>query len=152
MYEVGGQLFEGIRSFYEDASAFVQVNGELSENFNAEVGVRQECIMSLWLFNIFMDGCIREMKVGVWDFGARLNVNGVEQPLVSESEGILQRIVDEFDRVCKGRKLKVNASKIKVMDFEREREQILFYFAKSWVRGYTYLDVRYGWGRRRWRR
>ncbi len=60
------------------------------------------------------------MKVGVRDLGARLNVRGVEQPLVAglyaddtmllaESEGMLQRIVDEFDRICKRRKLKVGA-------------------------------------------
>ncbi len=74
VYGVGGQLLKGIRSFYENASASVWVNGELSESFNIEVGVRQGCVMSPWLFNIYMDGCIREMKVRVWDLGARLNV------------------------------------------------------------------------------
>ncbi len=93
------------RSFYENASASVRVNGELSDSFNLEVGVRQGCVMLLWLFNIYMDGCIREMRVRVWDLGARLNVRGVEQPLVvglyaddtvllAETEGMLQRIVD----------------------------------------------------------
>ncbi len=66
------------------------------------------------------------MKVEVWDSGARLNVRGVEQPVVAglyvddtvllaESEGMLQRIVDKFDRVCKRKKLKVNVGKSKVM-------------------------------------
>ncbi len=84
-----------------------------------EVGVRQGCVMSPWLYSIYIDGCIRDMKVGVWDLGARLNVRGVDQPVVmglyaddtvllAESEGMFQRIVDEFDRVCKRRKLKVN--------------------------------------------
>ncbi len=61
-----------------------------------------------------MDGCIREMKVRVWDLGARLNVRGMKQPLVAglyaddtvlvaESEGMLQRIVDEFDKVCRNK-------------------------------------------------
>ncbi len=71
---MGGKLLEGIRSFYENTSASVQMNGELSESFNVEVGVRQGCMMSPWLFNIYMDGGIRVMKVRVWDFGARLNV------------------------------------------------------------------------------
>ncbi len=31
---------------------------------------------------------------------------------------MLQRIVDEFDRVCKGRKVRVNAGKSMVMVFE----------------------------------
>ncbi len=54
-------------------------------SFSVEVGVRQGCMMSPWLFNVYMDGCIREMKVGVWDLGARLNVRGVEQPVVARS-------------------------------------------------------------------
>ncbi len=78
VYGVGGQLLEEIRFFNENASAFVQVNGELSESFSVEVGVRQGCVMSPWLFSIYMDGCIREMKVRVQDLGARLNVRGVE--------------------------------------------------------------------------
>ncbi len=100
------------------------------------MGVRQGCVTSPWLFNIYMDGCIREMKVRVWDLDAGLNVRGVEQPVVTglyaddtvllaESEGMLQRIVHEFDRVCKRRKLKVNAGKSKVMVFERAREQTI---------------------------
>ncbi len=145
VYGVGGQLFEGIRSSFENASASVRVNGELSESFKVEVGVRQLCVMPPWLFNIYMDGCMRERKVGMQDLGARLNVRGVEQPLVAslyaddtvllaESERMLQRIVDEFDRVCKRRKLKVNAGKSKVMVFETAREQTIN-FAKPYRMG-----------------
>ncbi len=45
--------------------------------------------------------------------------------LLAESEGMLQRIVDEFYRACKKRKLKANAGKSKVMVFERAREQTI---------------------------
>ncbi len=83
VYGVGGQLLKGIRSFYENASATVRMNGELSESFSVEMGVRQGCVMSPWLFSIYIDGCITEMTVGVWTLGVRLNVRGVEQPLVA---------------------------------------------------------------------
>ncbi len=56
VYGVGEKLFEGIKSFYGNASASVWVNGELSESFNVEVGVRQGCVMSPWLLNIYMNG------------------------------------------------------------------------------------------------
>ncbi len=45
--------------------------------------------------------------------------------LLAESEGMLQIIVDEFDRVSKRKKLKLNAGKSKVMVFERAREQTI---------------------------
>ncbi len=53
--------------------------------------------------------------------------------LLAESEGMLQRIVDEFDRLCKTRKLKVNAGKSKVMVFERTREQTIDFAKPSRV-------------------
>ncbi len=49
--------------------------------------------------------------------------------LLAESEGMLQRMVDEFDRLCKRRKFKVNAGKSTEMVFKRAREQT-FNFAK----------------------
>ncbi len=41
-----------------------------------EVGVRQGCVMSLWLFNILVDRCMREMKCKVGNAGAKLRLNG----------------------------------------------------------------------------
>ncbi len=114
------------------------MNGELSESFNVEVGVRQGCVMSPWLFNIYMDGCMKEMKCKVGNTGAKLRLNGEvwsvvtclfadDTVLLAESEGDLQRVVNEFYSVCKRRKLKVNAGKSKVMVFEwREVEVIDF--------------------------
>ncbi len=85
-------------------------NNRVSEGFSVEVGVRQGCVMSPWLFNIYRDGYIREKKVGIRELGARLNVRSVEQPLMAglyaddtvlsvESERMLQRIVGEYYRV-----------------------------------------------------
>ncbi len=41
-----------------------------------KVGVRQGCVMLPWLFNIFMDGCMGEMKCNVGNTGAKLRLNG----------------------------------------------------------------------------
>ncbi len=60
IYGVGGQLMEGIKAFYREANACVKVDGELSDTFGVQV--RYGCVMSPWLFNIFMDGCMRKMK------------------------------------------------------------------------------------------
>ncbi len=83
--------------------------------------------MSPWLFNIFMDGCTREMKA----LSARLKLNGMDWSvaaclfaddtvLLAHSERELQRVVDQFHSVYSKRKVTVNAGKSKVMVFERK--------------------------------
>ncbi len=62
IYGVGGKLLSAIKSFYEEASACVKVSEETSEHFEIKVGLRQGCVMSPWVFNIYMDGVMREMK------------------------------------------------------------------------------------------
>ncbi len=66
IYGVGGKLHIAIKSSYEKASTCVKSSGETSEHFEIKVGLRQGCVMSPWLFNIYMDGVMREMngKVG----------------------------------------------------------------------------------------
>ncbi len=39
--------------------------------------MKQGCIMSPWLFDIFMDGCMRDVKVKVGKIGAGLKMNGM---------------------------------------------------------------------------
>ncbi len=54
IYGVGGQLLKGIQAFYRGTNTCVRVGEELSESFTVEVGVRQECVMSPWLSDIFL--------------------------------------------------------------------------------------------------
>ncbi len=100
------------------------------------------------------------MKVRVRDLGARLNVRGVEMPVVAglyaddtvllaENEGMLQRIVDEFDRVCKRRKLKVYAGKSKVTVFERAREQTINFAKPYRMRSKAILECKLWLGKER---
>ena len=55
----------GIKSMYVDSSACVRIKGGESERFRMDNGVRQECIMSPRLFNVYMDGVMREVKMGM---------------------------------------------------------------------------------------
>ncbi len=69
---VGRQLME-----YREAYACVKVNGELSDSFAIGVEVSQGCVMSSWLFNIFMDVFVREMQAKLGKICARLKLNGL---------------------------------------------------------------------------
>ena len=39
--------------------------------FRIDSGVRQECIMSPWLFNMYMDAAMKEVKMGMGRMGMR---------------------------------------------------------------------------------
>ena len=41
----------------------VSVKGDESEQFRVDSWVRQGCIMSPWLFNVYMDGMMKEVKM-----------------------------------------------------------------------------------------
>ncbi len=46
-------VWVGIQAFKREVNACVRVGGKYSESFAVEVGVRQGCVMSPWLFNIY---------------------------------------------------------------------------------------------------
>ena len=58
--KVRGKLMKAVLSFYVDSRACVNV------------GFRQDCVMSPWLFNVYMDDVVRE--VNVWVLGKWLEL------------------------------------------------------------------------------
>ena len=74
---------EGIKAFYREANACVKIDGELSDSFAVGVRVKQGCVMSPWLFNIFMNGCMREMKVKMGKISPRMKLNAVDWSLAA---------------------------------------------------------------------
>ena len=54
-----------MQSFYVDSRVCVRVGNDVTERLPVNVGLRQGCVMSPWLFNVYMDGVVREMNVRV---------------------------------------------------------------------------------------
>ena len=59
----GEKLLKAVQSFYLDSRACVRVGNDVSEWFLVNVGLRKGCVISLWLFNVYMDGVVREVNV-----------------------------------------------------------------------------------------
>ena len=53
VYGVGGKLLKSVKSFYVDSRACVRVGMDVSEWFPVNVGLRQGCVMSPCLFNVY---------------------------------------------------------------------------------------------------
>ena len=79
-----------------------------SEWFPVNVGLRQGCVMSPWLFNVYMDGVVREVNVRVLGKGlellsangGRFQINQLlfadDTALLANSEEKLCGLVNEF--------------------------------------------------------
>ena len=77
VYGVGGKLLKAVQSIHVDSRACVRVGNDVSEWFMVNVGLRQGCVMSPWLFNVYMDGVVREVNVRVLGKGLELlSANG----------------------------------------------------------------------------
>ena len=87
--------------------------------------------MSPWLFNVYIDGVVPEVNVGVLGKrlellsanGGRFEINQLlfanYTALVTDSGEKLCRLVSKFGRVCERRKLRVNVGKSKILGRSR---------------------------------
>lgn len=73
-------LIRALKSFYEDSSTCVRINGPYTEWFSIGKGVRRGCVALPWLFNLLMDTCLSDLKGNVC--GLRMNelINDHQMP------------------------------------------------------------------------
>ena len=124
------KLLKAVQSFYV-SRACVRVGNDVSEWFLVNVVLKQGCVMYPWLFNVYINGVVREVHVRVLGKGLELlSANGGmfeinqllfadDTALVADSEDKLCRLVSEFGRVCERRKLIVNVGESKFMRCSR---------------------------------
>ena len=109
MYGINGQLLEAVQSLYEKSEVCVRVCREEAEWLEVGVGLRQRCVMSPWLFNLFMDAVMKEVRektgdVGVTLWDERRNIEWKVEwvmfadytVLLGDSEEKLERLIQEL--------------------------------------------------------
>ena len=96
--DIDGKDLRVIRNLYWDQIAAVRIGGELSEYTLIKRGVRQGCVMSPDLFNIYSEMILRNLEnyPGVKINGE--NINNIryadDTVLIADSEENLQRLLD----------------------------------------------------------
>ena len=58
---ITGKVFNIIKNIYSSDQACIKVDGKIGEPFKISQGVRQGCVLSPLLFNIFMAGLAKEL-------------------------------------------------------------------------------------------
>ena len=97
------------------------MNGSIGEWFRTTVGVRQGCLLSPTLFNIFlvriMSDALEEHDVKV-SIGRRnfTNLRFTDDiDALAEEEQELEALVESLDKTCAGFKMEISAEKTKLM-------------------------------------
>lgn len=71
IYGVGEKLLDATK-FYKDSKACVKADGKLSESIEISVGVREGCVMSPWLFSLYIHGSVKEITTRIGKEGEKL--------------------------------------------------------------------------------
>ena len=106
-----------LKSLYEKVSCMIRTNEGLSKAFNCRIGVRQGCVLSPLLFNLFVDNIIEilegvneEDKIGlsVGDIVICALLHADDLVLLADSWNDLQNLINRLSNFCEMSCMKVN--------------------------------------------
>src|SRR5438132_8374760 len=114
-----------IIDLYWNQHASVRVEGECSRSFSIRRGVRQGCIISLILFNLYSEFMIREALEGIkgMQIGGENLTNlryADDAVLIADSRKKLQRMINRLNSKCTAYGMAMNVKQTKVMVMSRE--------------------------------
>ena len=122
-YGLGVGLVKLIRNMYSKTTQSLKINGGLSRVFGTYRGVRQGCILSPKLFNLFIndlpdifDGGCGPVHLG--DIKLNCLLYADDLILFSDSSGGLQSCLDRLTEYTRKWNLKINIKKTKIMVFQ----------------------------------
>ena len=117
-YSISANVVRTIEQFYDKATSAVQMNGSNGEWFRTTVGVRQGCLLSPTLFNIFLERIMSdtlEEHEGKVSIGGR-NITNLQFAndidALAEEE---QETLESLDKTCTRYKMEISAENTKLM-------------------------------------
>ena len=126
-YGVPRKLINIIRDLYSKAKSCIRVNNNLTDWFETTIGVRQGCLLSPVLFNVFLENILAEAFEDCKKLG--INVDGYKLKdlrfaddiaLIADSENDLQTLVERVHDISKKYGMKISIPKTKAMIFSHE--------------------------------
>ena len=129
-YNNSANLVRTIVQLYDMATSAVQMNGSIEEWVRTTVEVRQGCLLSPTLFNIFLERIMSyalEEHDGKFSIGGRNITNlrftddidalAEEEQIdaLAEEEQELEVLVESLDKTCTRYKMEISAEKTKLM-------------------------------------
>ena len=120
-YNISANVVRTTEQLYDKAISAVQMNGRIGEWFRTTIGVRQGCLLSPTLFNIFLERIMSdalEEHDGKVSTGGKNNTNlrfADDINALAEEEQELETLVENLDKTCTRYKMEISVEKTKLM-------------------------------------
>ena len=121
LYNINANLIKVIESLYSKATSAVYYNGSVGEWFRTTVGVRQGCLLSPTLFNIFLERIMTdalENHEGSVSVGGRTITDlrfADDIDALAEKEDELVKLINQLDTTSTKYSMEISAEKTKLM-------------------------------------
>lgn len=111
-----------LKGLYSNIECSVRLNGNMTDWFNVDSGLKQGCILSSIMFNIYVNSLIDDinaLNIGIDIDNEKLAIllYADDVVLLAENEKDLQKMLDVLNFWCKNNALYVNVNKSKIMHF-----------------------------------
>ena len=142
---IGGHFYNLIKSLYCNSTSSIRIGKNKTRSFSYSRGVRQGCILSPLLFNLYINNLSYLFEITLSDNSL---LYADDLILLSRSKTGLQNCLNTLSSYCKTWMLKVNPKKTKIMIFQkRPRKSVDINFNVGTepieiVQEYTYLGTR----------
>ena len=138
-YGINGNLFNIIKSLYVGDKACIKIGNSITGTFKINQGVRQGCILSPLLFNIFIadlawefEGWRDNIKIGSSTLGGLFWADDILA--LSDSEVGLKEKLKFLENYCVENCIQINTDKTKIMIFNKGGRIIRSSFTLNGVR------------------
>ena len=124
---IGGNFIKVLQSMYSQTKYAVKVDNRISEPFLSSVGVKQGCVLSPLLFNLYLSDlpCIFDNSCDllVW-MHCHCLLFADDLLLLSESSQGLNACINRLDTYCRKWGLTINLAETKVIIFNKGGHKI----------------------------
>ena len=146
------KMIRALRSFFNNVQSCIKLHGNITDWFSVNTGLKQDCIISPLLFNIYINDLIDAVKalnVGI-DIGSEkvcILLYADDVVFLCENEDDLQEMLYALESWCYSNKINVNLEKSKIVHFRTQsgtRSNFPFIFNGKEVdiaSKYTYLGL-----------
>ena len=129
LYGINGNFLAALEGMYEDFQSAVELNGHCTPFFQVSCGVKQGCLLSPSLFNIFLNDLLMDIKEsgrGI-QCGKYANISILAYAddivLLAPNPCNLQALISKLQMWCLSNGITVNINKTKVVHFRAQRRQ-----------------------------